>query len=132
MTEEALRRDIEAATPVPPRAEALVPSGWPELHAEALHGPAGDFVDLLDPHTEADKAAILGTALVMFGNAVGRGPHFKAESDKHYTNTNIVLVGETSKGRKGTSAGRVRGLLRSVDPEWEKDASSKGCLLVRG
>jgi hypothetical protein len=36
-----------------------VPS-WPELAPEALHGLAGDFVRMIEPHTEADPVARSG------------------------------------------------------------------------
>ena len=47
----------------------------------------------------------------MIGNMIGRGPHFIREATKHFPILNVVLVGATSKGRKGTSANRVRSLL---------------------
>ncbi|MBI2853303.1 MAG: DUF3987 domain-containing protein [Chloroflexi bacterium] len=72
----------------------------------------------IDPHTEADKAAILMTFLVYFGNAVGRGPHGVAEQDRHGCNLFVNLVGETSKGRKGSSQGHIRELFARVDPTW--------------
>ncbi len=92
---------------------------WPEpLAPEAFHGLAGEIVRTIEPHSEADPAAILIQLLVAFGNAVGRGPHFKAEADCHYTNIFTVLVGNTSKGRKGTAWGHVRSLFEQLDSEW--------------
>ena len=49
------------------------------------------------------------------GNAIDRKPYFRVEADRHYLNLFTVLVGETSKARKGTSWGRVRWLLEQVD-----------------
>lgn len=95
------------------------PTQWPEpLGEAAYYGLAGDIVKTIDPHTEADPVAILGQLLVAFGSVAGRRAHFTAEADKHYTNLNIVLVGNTSKGRKGTSIGQVQRLLTAVEPEW--------------
>src|SRR5262249_6825586 len=37
---------------------------------------------------------------------------------KHYTNEFCILVGESNQGRKGTSAGRVRQIFETVDPDW--------------
>lgn len=101
-------------------AYADLPSrSWPEpLEEAAMHGLAGRIVDVLEPHTEADPAAILVQFLAAFGNCVGRGPHFRVESDNHHTNLFVGIVGATSKGRKGTSWGRVRGLFTIVDPDW--------------
>lgn len=104
----------------------LVPSGvaglstsWPEpVASAALHGLAGDIVHTMAPHTEADPHAILIQFLTTFGNVIGRGPHFTAEADRHAANLFVVLVGETSKGRKGTSWGHVRRLVGTVDATW--------------
>jgi hypothetical protein len=43
----------------------------------ALHGLPGEVVRTLEPHSEADPIALLAHFLVMFGNAVGRGPHVR-------------------------------------------------------
>src|SRR5262249_48768290 len=94
--------NIKAREVVPPPPGE---SAWPELEHDAFHGLAGQLVRILDPHTEADRAAILVQFLVAFGNAVGRGPHFITEADRHGTNLFAVFVGETAKGRKGTSWG---------------------------
>ncbi len=94
---------------------------WPKLlHQTALHGLAGQIVSLIEPHTEADPAAILIQLLVAFGNVIGRSAHWKVESDTHHLNLFAVLAGQSSKARKGTSWGHVRRLLGEVDPDWEK------------
>lgn len=98
------------------------PASWPAAPDEACYcGLAGDIVHALDPHTEADPLAVLVQLLVFFGNCVGRSPHFKAEADRHAVNEFALLVGETSKGRKGTSAGHVRRLFEAVDSAWTGD-----------
>jgi len=92
---------------------------WPPAPDEAaLHGLAGNFVRTIEPHSEADLAALLGQFLVVFGNAVGSRPHFMAESDRHGVNLNAVFVGKTAKGRKGTSWGHVRRVVAAADPDW--------------
>ena len=72
----------------------------------------------IEPHTEASKEALLINFLVAFGNAVGRNPHAVAEADRHGTNLDVVIVGETSKGRKGSSWGHIRRLFNLADLEW--------------
>lgn len=92
---------------------------WPEpLSEEAFHGLAGDVVEFIAPHSEADPAALLVQFLVAFGNAIGRGPFFEVEGDRHATNLFAVMVGETAKARKGTSWGRIRRIFELADPEW--------------
>ncbi len=113
---------MNQATAIPASAPPHSPSivrAWPApLENDALHGPAGKFVRAVEPHSEADMAALLGQFLVAFGSAVGSRPHFMAESDRHGVNLNAVFVGETAKGRKGTSWGHVRRGIVAADPEW--------------
>jgi hypothetical protein len=103
------------------------PAQWPDpLGEAAYYGLAGDIVKTIDPHTEADPVAILSQILVMFGSVIGRRAHFVAEADQHFTNSNIVLVGNTSKGRKGTSVGQVLRLMKAADEDWAKLCVSGG------
>lgn len=82
----------------PPISIAAVKS-WPVLDPAALYGLPGDFVRAIEPHTEADPVALLLQYLAAAGNAIGRGPYYRVEGDRHGTNINLVLVGETAKGR---------------------------------
>ncbi len=109
------------AEDVEDREDALPASSsqWPApLDEAAYHGLAGEVVRAIDPHTEADPAAILVQFLTGYGSLIGRHAYFVAEADRHHTNLFTVLVGETAKGRKGTSWGRIRRLLEKVDQEW--------------
>ena len=100
---------------------------WPApLAPEALHGLAGRVVEAIDPHTEADPAAVLVQFLVAFGSAVGRGPGFRAESDHHGTNAYAIVVADSAKGRKGTSWGHVRRLLDLADHGWTQHCVTAG------
>jgi hypothetical protein len=103
------------------------PSQWPDaLAQDAFYGLAGQFVRLVEPHSEADPAALLIQFLVAFGNVIGRNAHFMVGADKHYANLFTVLVGTTSKGRKGTSEGVVRWLLQTADKQWVQDQIMSG------
>ncbi len=94
-------------------------SNWPApLADDAIFGLAGQFVRTVEPHSEADIAALLGQFLLAFGNAAGASPHFLAEADRHGVNLNAVFVGETAKGRKGTSWGHVLRVIKAADPDW--------------
>lgn len=95
-------------------------SDWPsEIAPAAYHGLAGELVKLIEPHTESDNGALLTQTLVAFGNLVGRTAYFVAEADKHGCNNNVVLVGTTSKGRKGSSLNQIRRAFRGLDASWE-------------
>jgi hypothetical protein len=91
---------------------------WPELAEEARYGLVGNILETIGPHTEADTVAVLGNLLCWFGNAIGRGAFVRVGADLHYLNLFVALVGETAKGRKGTSRGQVRDLMYEVDLEW--------------
>lgn len=94
---------------------------WPKLHESALYGLAGDVVRTIGPHTEADQVGVLVHFLAMFGNAVGPTPHVQVEATAHGANIFAVLVGRTSRGRKGTSEGQARRILEAADPRWAKE-----------
>jgi hypothetical protein len=72
----------------------------------------------IEPHTESDPVALLVQFLAGFGNLIGRTAHFKVEQTVHYLKLFAVLVGESSKSRKGTSWEHVNRLLRLIDGEW--------------
>lgn len=93
---------------------------WPTIDAAAFRGLAGDFVATVEPHTEADPVGLLVDILVSFGNAVGAGPHAVADSSAHPARLNAVLVGETSRARKGTARANVRAVLELADPQWSE------------
>ena len=113
--------------PTAPSATSKTTTVWPAAPDEACyHGLAGEIVRAIDPHTEADPLAVLIQLLVFFGNCIGRAPYFLAEADRHGTNEFALLVGETSKGRKGTSAGHVRRLFEDVNPVWTADRIASG------
>ena len=103
----------------PPQERAFgnASPGWPNpLHEEAFHGLGGDFVRTIEPHSEADPAALFVQFLVAIGNVVGRSPHFRVENDTHHMNLFCGVVGETAKSRKGTSWGHVEGVFAKVSP----------------
>jgi hypothetical protein len=76
---------------------------WPKLDPDALHGPVGAFVRAAAPHTEADPAGLLVSTLVLLGGAIGGAPYVLAGNERHGAALFAVLVGATSKGRKGTA-----------------------------
>lgn len=100
---------------------------WPQLDERALYGLAGDIVRTTDPHTEADRVGILVQLLVAFGSKLGRKPHCHIEATNHYTNLNCVLVGLTSKGRKGTAWSHVRRIFKGwSDDDWAEQRIAQG------
>ena len=96
------------------------PAGWPALPAPAVyHELLGEIVGTIAPHTEADPVAILTQLLVSFGAAAGRGAYFQVEATRHHGNEFMCLVGDSARGRKGSSWDHVRRLIIDADPSLE-------------
>jgi hypothetical protein len=99
---------------------------WPVLAPEALHGLAGRIVAAVDPYTEADPVAVLAHVLAAVGNLVGPGPHARVQHDRHPCRLNVVLVGPTSKARKGSAWSTPRYMLSRVDGAWTQHRVKSG------
>jgi len=110
----------------------LPPTRWPTMAPEAFHGILGEIVKAIEPHSEADPAALLVQALTYFGNAIGRRPHFMVEGTGHHPNTFAVVVGSTSGGRKGTGGGRIREVFGLVDLGWVAERLQGGLVSGEG
>jgi hypothetical protein len=91
---------------------------WPVLAPEALYGLPGRIVETIQPHTEADPVATLAHLLVGIGNLIGAGPHARVENDAHCGRLYAVLVGKSSKARKGLAWSAPKALLRETDDIW--------------
>jgi hypothetical protein len=122
----ALITQSETADSKPtPRADAE--SQWPAPMADAaFHGPAGEFVKLVGPNTEADPAALLVQLLIAFGNLCGPTPYRLAAGVRHRLNEYAVIVGDTSRARKGTSWAEVERFIEKIDSGWTKHCVTSG------
>jgi hypothetical protein len=122
MTSLSLLDDPPPEDSRPPDATILPPpAGWPAPPAPAVyHELLGEIVTTIAPHTEADPVAILTQLLVAFGAAAGRGAFFEVEATRHHANEFMLLVGDSSKARKGSSWDHVRRLLAHLDTTIEQ------------
>jgi hypothetical protein len=103
-------------------SQVITNDGWPTpINEEAYYGLAGDIVRVIEPQSEADPAALLIQLLAIFGNIVGNKPYFVVEDDIHTLKINSILVGDTSKARKGTAWSRIRKIAKHIDPVWEEN-----------
>jgi hypothetical protein len=109
------------ATPIGPTVEE-----WPTMEPAAYYGLAGDIVRTIEPHSEADPVSILLQFLVAFGSAVGGSPYYQAESNRHHANLFVVLVGNSSKSRKGTSWSRICDIMKEADETWKNERTKSG------
>ncbi len=105
---------------------SYTPGKWPTLGDAALTGLAGEVVNAIDPYTEAAKAATLAHLLIPFGIMAGDGSHCMVQHDRHPAKENVILVGQSSKGRKGTSWGSLREIHSAVDETWTRNQIVSG------
>jgi hypothetical protein len=98
----------------------------PEVSPDVYQGLAGNIVKAIEPYTESDPVATLANVLAMFGNVVGRNPWFGVERTRHYLNLFFVEVGETSKGRKGTSLSTPKSMMAAIDESWASSRVTGG------
>lgn len=98
----------------------------PDLDPAALYGLPGEVVRLLEPETEADPAAILGTFLASLASLAGVGPHCVVGSVHHPFRLFVLIVGPTSAGRKGTSFADARSVLDRVDEQFMRNRVQTG------
>jgi hypothetical protein len=118
---------VDKVLPTTEVKEAAPARSWPSpLGEKAMHGLAGQFIRLVEPHTEADRAALLLQFLVGFGNLIGRGAYLVAEADRHFANEYVALVGPTGKGRKGSSYGQAMRPLGRADEVWRETRVTSG------
>ena len=113
-------------TPAGPPMAAPTATELPVMAEDAYYGLAGEVVKTISPHSEADPVALLLQFLMLAGNVIGSQPYYQVESDQHHPNLYCVLVGTSSKGRKGTSMGRVRAVVKGADETWAGDRLKGG------
>lgn len=107
---------------VPPmrKDEDRAPTGrpWPSLDPAALYGVPGKIVKTIEPHTEADPAAMLFTLFAAAGAMIGKNPHVLTGGVEHGARTWPLVIGRTAGGVKGTSYAEIRRVLREADPQF--------------
>lgn len=108
--------------PVFPEPEQPGPT-WSD---DILYGIAGNIIRKASAYCEAHPASMYLDLLVSMGNIFGRGPYFKVNSTKHFTNEFAALVGETATARKGTGADSVKNLLSQIDADWLNKRTMSG------
>ena len=124
--QNALASLPDETSDLPPPVTRLSPA-WPTLDPAVLHGLAGDVVRLIEPHTEADPVSLLVSFLAEFGAMLNRGPHLILDGSYHPLLFWPVLVGQSSKSRKGTASRRIETVLSLADEEWTR-GECKGTL----
>jgi hypothetical protein len=88
---------------------------WPALPEAAQHGVAGELSLIGTIGTEADPAGVLVTALTWASALIGSKPVQYVGDADHYARLFCVLVGASSKARKGTTEGPVRRVMKQAE-----------------
>jgi hypothetical protein len=99
---------------------------WPTMEAEAYRGLFGHIVALAEEHTEGDPVALLAGGITAFGSAVARGPYMQIGATRHHTNLFVGIVGDTSKGRKGSTWDPVENVMHTADRQWKENRIQSG------
>lgn len=94
------------------------------LDPAALHGLAGQVVSEVEPYTEADSVGLLMSFLVAVGTLLDNKFSWSISGVQHTVRIWAVLVGLTSKGRKGTSWGPIHQICKAAVPDWNERTSS--------
>jgi hypothetical protein len=127
LVQERFLQGLSVLVPTEPSVTALAQESWPILNEAAYHGLAGELVRLFRPHTEADPVALLASFLSEVGATLNRGPHLILDGTFHPLLFWPVLVGRSSKSRKGTAGKRIEQLLQLADASWTR-GECKGTL----
>ena len=126
MPVEARAEAILAETAIVEEPACKLALAWPVLRPEARHGLAGELLEAIEPHSEADPVALLVTFLAAFGALVGPGPHAVAEGAEHPARIWPLIVGDTAKSRKGSSWAQVWRILSAADAAFATDRVLSG------
>jgi hypothetical protein len=122
---------VNGGTPDLLDRSTIEPSDWPQLAKPALYAFVGEIVGAATEQSEADPAAVLITCLTAVGTALGRTPWIKIADDFHHPRLFSVIVGQSARGRKGTSEGPIRRIFdaaaSAVGPmAWKPGPMSSG------
>ena len=74
----------------------------------------------IEPHTEADRVALLGQVLSEFSCVIGPGSQVVLDGASNPLLFNMVLVGQTSKARKGTADKRIKRVFQLAIYGWTR------------
>lgn len=83
-------------------------NAWPIMQSKAMHGIVGRIARLATETSEADPVAVIASVLAYAGAELGRGQGHRIGEQMHHSRHFNAIVGQSARGRKGTSYGPVR------------------------
>jgi hypothetical protein len=98
----------------------------PEPDSAMFAGVLRAVVDAFASITEAAPAGIVLHLLVALGNVLGRQPHFYIGETRHGLNEFALIVGRSSKARKGDGKNVALRILEDADPDWVSSCVASG------
>ena len=119
--------DTSASTNESELTSSAITDEWPVIADTAFYGVAGDLANALAPGTEADRAALLCHILGEFSAVIGRGSFIKIDGHHMPLSFWPVLVGDTSKSRKGTADNITRHIYQEADFTWNRGKHTAAC-----
>lgn len=89
-------------------------------------GPIGEWLEAVEPETEATIPSLGAGLLAGLGAYMGRGIRLKVGRIHHTPNIFAVQVGPTGTARKGTADGEIQRFLREMDRTFAYDNIASG------
>ena len=109
---------MQSTTDLPGMKEITFPEipvrHWPSSLPFEQMGNAGRIALLVSHGTEIDPHAVLSSLLTVAGGVIGPGVHLYVGETKHYCRLFTVLVGASSRGRKGSSLSPILAIFSEV------------------
>ncbi len=98
----------------------------PNPHPDIYLGPIGQWLQTVEPETEASTASLGGGILEGLGAHLGRHVTLQVGRILHRTNLLVVQVGYTASARKGTADNEILGFLYNIDPNFTSQNVASG------
>lgn len=97
-----------------------------EISNEAYIGPLGKFIFDLSNYVEPCKESLLIQSLVVLGNLLNKKFYISISGNKLNTNLFAIILGKTSKARKGTSKRIVETIFRDIWGDELRNRTKRG------
>lgn len=119
-------QDVAAA--VPRETDDPIPLGPPTMAPEGFVPLVADVVAAACRSSEAHPVAVAANVIAWFACAIGRGPWQAIGDIKIHCRPNMLIVGKSSKARKGTSEITAREVFKRADSLLRERLKSKDVL----
>lgn len=98
----------------------------PSIDEQCFYGIAGLLANEAAPQVGVSREAVLFQFLIFIGNMCEHKFHFNLGGSKLYLNDYLLIVGETSKAKKGTSLKTVKYFIEKINEDYYKTSIRTG------